>query len=390
MKRSLAIALPLLVLTLALVVGGRARPLEGADSRALESIGALTFGPPGVLFVADSFGGRVVALELDEEAAPARPIQLARLDRKIAERLAKSAERIQVHDIAVSPISHAAYVSATSGPEVDDIRIKNAPRGGRTPHLFRVNADGDLAELDLAQIRSTHTGLEDVRESGMNRWGQDRRSWNVLEMQYVDGTLFVSGVSNEEWSSTIRRLRYPFEGAATSSSLRIFHTAHGRWETDAPARVFAPYERAGKKGLLAGFSCTPLVDISLAELASRSQVEGKTIAELGPGNHVLDMISVEHKGDTYFLLANHLHPFMSLALSDFEGAKSLTRGTARAGIDRQPLAPQGVTRLANLGRSHVAMLSRPGDQGVDLTTSTVAELLGARHASLATDVAAGS
>lgn len=389
MKRPpLPLALAPLALAVVTLSGTAPRVAEGYPDRVLESAGALTFGPPGVLFVADSFAGQVVAFELAEKAAPVRELRLERLDRRIAERLGRSPSQIHVHDLAISPVSHAAYVTVSSGPSLEDVRIKNAPVGDRTPHLIRVSGDGEISEIELGRLPKTRAALEDVRESGMNRWGQDRRSWNVLEMKFVDETLFVSGVSNEEWSSKIRRIRYPFREAAASSSIRIFHTAHGRWETDAPARVFAPYERAGKKGLLAGFSCTPLVDISVADLESRRQVEGRTIAELGPGNHVLDMISVEHGGKTHFLLANHLHPFMSLALDDFEDARDLTRPTSRAGIDRRPLAPSGVTRLANLGDAHVVMLREGDGEGVDLITSAVADLLGDRTASTHTAASA--
>ncbi len=391
MKRLvIVLSLPLSVLLFTLLMSPGSSPARGSAEAPLLSAGALTFGPSGVLFVGDTFGGRVVAFELDERAEPARKLQLERLDQRVAELLNTQRNRIQIHDMAVSPVSHAAYLTVSRGSSDDDMSIKSAPVSGRSPHLIRVGGDGELSEVDVASLPSTRAELSDVRESGKNRWGQDHRSWNIVEMQYVDGTLLVSGISNEEWSSKIRRIRYPFSTAAEASSLRIFHTAHGRWETDAPARVFAPYERAGKKGILAGFSCTPLVDISLADLEGRKQVEGRTIAELGPGNHVLDMISVVHGGKTHFLLANHLHPFMSLALDDFEGAANLTRPTSRAGIDRHPLSPTGIIRLANLGADQVAMLREPDDSDrVDLVTSSIAELLGDRTAEQ-TAVPAGS
>jgi hypothetical protein len=367
----------LLLPVLALAWSYAPSPARGSKPAELESIGALTFGPPGVLFVGDSHDGKVVAYELDEREREPLSLNLEGLDGRIASLLGTSVAKVQIHDLAISPVSHDAYVSVSRGGGTGDARIKAAVESGRTPHLIRIDGEGKLSEVDLAALASTSARLEDVRPAGKNRWGHDRRAWNVLEMKFVDGTLFISGVSNEEWSSKIRRVDYPFQTAAESSALRIFHTAHGRWETDAPARVFTPYEKGGKKGILAGFSCTPLVDISLSDLETQAQVEGKTIAELGPGNHVLDMITVTHHGTTHFLLANHLHPFLALALDDFEGAKNLTRGTARAGIDRQPLAPADVTRLANLGSDRVVMLQKPEDSGgVNLVTTSVSELLG--------------
>jgi len=61
------------------------------------------------------------------------------------------------------------------------------------------------------------------------------------KLAFHNGALFVSGTSNEEWSGKIRLIPYPFDDEADSTAIRIFHTAHGRWETGAPARVFAPY-----------------------------------------------------------------------------------------------------------------------------------------------------
>lgn len=380
--RKVIVALVLFGSILAITWSIGPQPAGGAQAAVLVSAGPLTFGPPGVLFVGDSHGGRVVAFELEESAREPRPLELARLDQRLVELLDTERRYLQIHDLAISPVSHDAYISVSSGSKTGSAGIKAPVQGGRTPHVIRLDGSGKLSRLDLAALPSTSAPLEDVREAGTTRHGHDRRSWNVLEMKFVDGTLFISGMSNEEWSSKIRRINYPFDGRAKASAIRIFHTAHGQWETDAPARVFTPYERDGSRGILAGFSCTPLVDISVADLESKRQVEGRTIAELGPGNHVLDMISVSYRGKTHFLLANHLHPFVSLALDDFEGAQSLTRGTTRAGIDRHALAPSDVTRLANLGSDHVVMLQEPGDSGrVDLVTASVGELLADRSAS---------
>lgn len=231
--------------------------------------------------------------------------------------------------------------------------------------------------MSLGTVRHTSAKLTDIRAAGQNRWKQDLRSWNILELAFHDGELYVSGVSNEEWSAKIRRIPYPFEGQVASAAIRIFHTAHGQWETGAPARVFAPYkDRAGQSHLFAGFSCTPLVTFSVREMQQKKRVVGKTIAELGAGNHVLDMVAVERGGRTSFLLANHLHPFMRLDLEDFEGASALTRPTNGAGIDRQPLGKdRRVLRLATLDPDRIVLLREDGNGGLDLETKPIDELL---------------
>ena len=61
-------------------------------------------------------------------------------------------------------------------------------------------------------------------------------------MAYVDGTLVVAGMSNEEFSSTLRRIPFPFTGEVSDNNLEIFHVSHGKWETAAPIRTFVPYD----------------------------------------------------------------------------------------------------------------------------------------------------
>ena len=139
--------------------------------------------------------------------------------------------------------------------------------------------------------------------------------------------------------------------------------------------MFVPYEADGEVRVFAGFSCTPLVDFSLAEMNENERVEGRTIAELGPGNHVLDMVRVERNGDTHFLLANHLHPFMRLSLSDFGQAEALTHPTSRAGIARTTLDLEGVIRLSNDRNERVVLLQETDDGGIDLKVVDVDDLL---------------
>ena len=325
----------------------------------------------------DTYGAAIYAVDLEEEhTSTSQSVQVEGLDERIASLLGASLETVRINDIAVSPVSRDVYVTATRAERRDGgVGIKNRLRPGGTAHVIRVDGAGHMEEVDLRDVLYQKADIRDVRERETDRNGNDRRAWNILEMSFVDGTLYVSGMSNEEWTSKLRRLPYPFESEGGSNALRIFHTAHGRYETGAPARVFVPYTAEGETRIFAGFSCTPLVDFSVAEMDVKERVEGKTIAELGAGNHVLDMIQVGYEGETYFLLANHLHPFMRLALSDFGDASALTRPTGRAGIDRTPLGSmKGVTRLANDRDERVVFLQEDGDH-LNLGTVSVEELV---------------
>ena len=70
---------------------------------------------------------------------------------------------------------------------------------------------------------------------------------------------------------------------ARATSLEIFHTSHGRYETAAPIETFLPYTVKGRPALLAGYGCAPLAVFDMADLEGGKHVRGRTLAELGGG-----------------------------------------------------------------------------------------------------------
>ena len=194
------------------------------------------------------------------------------------------------------------------------------------------------------------------------------RTVTVTDMSYVDGLLLVAGTSNEEFTSALRRIPFPFNGDAESNSLEIFHVSHGQYETAAPIRAFVPYQ--GNTSILASYTCTPVVQFSLADFEPGKQVKGKTVAELGSHNHPLDLISYQHDGDEYLLVCNDRHPVFKIACKDIEGQGPLTVPddsldntpadpvTPGVGVPRELLPHPGVKRMANLNGSGVLMLQQ--------------------------------
>jgi hypothetical protein len=126
----------------------------------------------------------------------------------------------------------------------------------------------------------------------------------ITDMAYVNGNLVVAGLSNEEWSSALRSIPYPFKSADKGATLQIWHASHGRYETAAPVRTFVPYTIAGQQYILAAYTCTPLVKIPVSSLRPGAQVKGVTIADLGSGNQPLDMVPYKKDGHDYILVAN--------------------------------------------------------------------------------------
>ena len=71
------------------------------------------------------------------------------------------------------------------------------------------------------------------------------RTDSVTDMSFVSGKLIVAGLSNEEFASKLRAVKYPFATADNGTSVEIFHGAHGRFETRSPVRTFVPFEIDG-------------------------------------------------------------------------------------------------------------------------------------------------
>src|SRR5437762_11193761 len=95
--------------------------------------GALAFGPDGVLFVGDSLGSAVYAIDT-QDRTPAKPgttINIQDLDRKIAGMLGASADQLLLNDMAVNPFSKNIYVSLSRGrsPTGDAVIVRVEPNG---------------------------------------------------------------------------------------------------------------------------------------------------------------------------------------------------------------------------------------------------------------------
>ena len=73
----------------------------------LKSAGPLAFGPDGVLFVGDSVGATIFALDTaDTQAAPSgKSIEVKAINQKIAGLLGTTPDQILVQSVAVNPIS---------------------------------------------------------------------------------------------------------------------------------------------------------------------------------------------------------------------------------------------------------------------------------------------
>ena len=355
----------------------------------IQSVGPIAFGPDGILFVADNASAAIFALGLGP-AGPAPDsiaFEIEDLDARLASRLGCSRGDVLIRDIAVCPLTKEVYLSVMRGNG-----------SGAIPVIARVEADGQVVDVPLDGVPFASTTIEDAPDPGDERIdtlvlpddsaeGEEfktgsgirlrllrdgLRTVTVTDLDYVDGTLLVAGASNEEFSSTLRRIPFPFNGAAQSNSLEIFHVSHGQYETASPIRTFVPYNGGGS--ILASYTCTPIVQFSLSELEPATHVMGSTVAELGSMNSPTDMVAYRRDGDEYLLVATARLPLVRIACADIDGQEALTEPDEPVGVPREALDQPGVLRMANLDDGSVVMLQQEGAGPVSLRSYECATL----------------
>lgn len=332
-----------------------ASPLADLPSGKVQimSAGPLAFGPDGVLFVGDSVGGAIVAIDTqDRKAASAAKINVQGVDQKIAALVGVTPDQIMINDVKVNPISKNVYLSASRGRGPDAM-----------PLIVRVDASGNVSNISLDNAKRATVSLTDVPQSNPST-RQNPRMLTITDMNYVNGNVVVAGLSNEEWSSSLRSIPYPFKEAAPGATLQIWHASHGRYETAAPVRTFVPYTISGQQYILAAYTCTPLVKIPVSDLKPGAKVKGVTIADLGSGNQPLDMVPYKKDGHEYILIANSSRGVMKLAADNLQTYQPIDSPTVPnpeggnvAGVPYNTLSDlKGVQHLTRLDDSNAVLL----------------------------------
>ena len=261
----------------------------------LQSIGPLTFAPDGTMFAADTQSAAIFAIDLGARATggAAGAKSIPAIDQKIAAMLGTEAREIQVTDLAVHPKTRNAYLSVMRGQGAD-----------AKPALLRVDGAGAIEIIKTDDLKFSRAELPNA-PAATPGGRRNPRADSITDMAFIDGKLLVAGLSNEEFSSKLRAVPYPFGGVDNGTSVEIYHGNHGALETRSPVYTFVPYKIDNTQHLIAGYLCTPLVKFPLASLKPGAKVTGTTIAELGNRNRPLDMIVYKKGGQDYLLMANN-------------------------------------------------------------------------------------
>ena len=338
-----------------------------AGNVQLASAGPLAFGPEGILFVGDSAGGQVVAIDTqDRKSAAGASVNVTDIDAKVAAMVGVPTDQIVINDVKVNPLSKNVYLSASRGRGPDAM-----------PLIVRVSADSNqISVLSLDNIAHSSVRLTDAPTAQNSANARaNRRMLTITDMAYMNGELMVAGLSNEEWSSALRAIPFPFQQSASEgATIQIWHASHGRYETEAPIRTFVPYTIDGRNYVLAAYTCTPLVKIALSDLQPGAKVRGTTIADLGSGNQPLDMVPYRQNGHDYILINNSSRGVMKLKADELGRYQPIDSPTVVdvAGVPYQTIdALRNVQHLAQLDEHDVLMLSGssgPSHGSLDLRT----------------------
>ena len=152
-------------------------------------------------------------------------------------------------------------------------------------------------------------------------------------MAFIDGRLYVAGLSNEEFSSKLRSVPYPFATVDNGASVEIFHGNHGQFETRSPVYTFVPYgERRDEPDRR--LSLHAAGEVPGVEPEPGAKVMGTTIAELGNRNRPLDMVLYKKNGQEFLLMANNSRGVMKIPTAGF----ATRREHQSAGCRRKPPA----------------------------------------------------
>lgn len=318
----------------------------------LKFAGALEFSDTGTLFVGDNYNGAIYAFDMTDGTAPGQvaPVNIGDIDVKIADVLGVAKSALAINDMAVHPVTADIYISVT--------RIGNFESA---PAIMQVSQSGKISLVDLQSLPFDVQSLDHYpdqettfRPRGLGENPPQTRdlakgnitlsSLAIMDMEYHDGELFVSGVAFENFLSTLRRMPYPFTDEQSAANVEMYHISHDQFETRAPIRAMSIHEIDGKMQLVAAYTCSPVVLIDLAEIVDGAQISATTLMDYGNGQP-LDMVSYSLNGeDALFLTSNSRSPHV-LTLASLNGLDGFTPDDFPRGgqMDTSPLMPAGDT-----------------------------------------------
>ncbi len=312
----------------------------------LQSVGPMTFADSGVLLIGDPKTATVYAIATEDAKGPAGKPSIKDLTAAVKSALHATGD-VTIGELAVNPESGISYLSVQADGQV---------------RLLRINGEGEISAVNLDKVNHAAKALpnppedKDVISRGRNR---NPRHSSITDVAFFDGKILVSGVSAGSSPSRVIEIPFPFADNSVTTSVDIFHAAHGRVE-DATIQTFLPMVVDGQPSLLAGFTCTPLVRFPVDSLGGSEKVRGTTVAELGNRNQPLDMVVYEKDGKTSILMNNSARGTMKISTEGIGDRESLTEPVRGGGTAGQPFETieslAGVKQMDKLDAGHAVAI----------------------------------
>jgi hypothetical protein len=337
--------------------------LTPAVGPSFSSIGPLTFAPDGTLFAADRTSASIIAMKVpDVDVKVGDPFGtlgtkgVDNIDAKIGALLGTDAAGVTITDLAVHPTTKHTYLSVMrgTGPEAQAA-------------LVRVDGTGQVFLVPFEKTSFTSVSLPNP--ASVNPNGRGGRAQSVTDLGFVNGRLYVAGLSNEEFASKLWSVGYPFASVDNGASIEIFHGNHGGLETRSPVMAFVPFTIGSELNILAGYTCTPLVKIPVQALKAGTKVVGTTIAEFGAGNQPLDLLVYRKGGKDFLLMSNSKHGVIKVGTDGFATASPITARvvSATGGVPFESIgAMVNVEQMDLLDAGHTIVISRGAAGGRNL------------------------
>jgi hypothetical protein len=330
-----------------------------------ETVNVIKFGDANTLFVGDSKSATLYAYTItpNNNVDAQKAYNIHDLSTRIATFAKVGVMDFIVRDMAINPTSKEAFIAI-------DIKTKK----GYESQILIVNQSGNIKKFDLANTKHTEIKLTDAPTNDITFWDKTSiRSLTFTDIDFYKGKVYVSGMSNAEFSSALRVVDYPFNSKVSTSSVEIFHAVHGQNETKAPIQTLQFVTLNNEDYILAAYTCTPLVLIPVKDLKDKAHIVGKTIAELGYGNTPVDIIKFQSEGfdkKPYegVILANRNRTAQFVNINDI--AKSATENNiAYAGLAEHAGTPisnlpmTGLLQMDDQDGYHIATMRRNDETG---------------------------
>lgn len=349
------------------------------SAQSLSSAGALAFDTGNTLFVGDAKAGLVHAFDLTDVLTDQADYQLGRaqtfegrtifnnLDVEIAALLGVEAADIAINDMVVHKPTKQIFLSVHRGhgPDAEAVAVA-------------VN-NGALELVDLSSADHSSMSVGPVPTAETLEFGQPLNALAITDIDYYNGELFVAGVSNEEFSSKLRRIPFPFTNEISTSSIEIWHAVHAQYETRAPIITQTIAELDGEPTLIAIYACTPIVRIPLADLTDGAEVRGTMIGEMGFGNTPLDIVPYVNgwDGTSNVVVTNTNRSAASINLEAIASAEAMPHGEgvqnvfSVEGVYQFPLPMSGTLHLDTLDETYALVVRHSPEDVRNIQLHTV-------------------